>query len=562
MRRLLGPTRWLMIWVLAATLGGCGAEESGGGSGAGGPASGKNVDPSLAEPDVETPFPEFRRSLGEPEYLDPNKISENEGGTVTLDTFEGLYRYGPTADDIRPGVAERHEVSEDGKTYTFYLRKNAKWSDGKPVTAHDFVYSWKRLLDPATASRYTEIMSMIVGAEAFSKSSAAERDALREKVGVEALDDHTLKVDLLYPTPYFISLTAFYSFCPLPRHVIEAHGDQWTRPENIASNGPWVMIERKQQERIVTERNPHYWNPTKVPFERVVYRIFENQEPAHNLYKAGGLDFLDSRIPPNDLPTYIANQHPELHSQPQLAVYYYMFNVAEPPFDNVLVRRALNMAVNKPDIGRAVAKGGQAPAYSIVHPELASVGYRGPTGPTFDPDTARDLLAEAGFEGGEGFPTFKISYNTLEGHKQIAVFIQQQWKQNLGIDAEPDNMEWKVLLKKHQSKEFQVSRAAWIGDYIDPMTFLDLWRGANPQNHTNWSNDRFDDLIEQARREVNSEKRMQLLAEAEQIFIDEVPAMPIYFYVDHDLVKPWVSGHYPHLQDIHPARYFRITARP
>lgn len=505
---------------------------------------------------------EFRRSLGEPEYLDPSRISENEGGTVTGDTFEGLYYYGPTEDEVRPGVATGHTVSEDGTVYTFKLRADAKWSDGKAVTAKDFEYSWKRLLDPATASRYTAIMSMIEGAYAYSKSKPEDREALKDAVGAKAIDDHTFQVTLVAPTPYFLNLTAFYSFAPVPRHVIEEHQDDWTRPENIVSNGPWVMTVRKQKDRIVAERNPHYWDAENVPFDRVVYRIFETNEPAHNLYESGELDFLDSRVPETKLPGYIQNKFKDLRSQEYLGVYYYMFNIEKPPFDDLRVRRALNMAVNKVKIGKSIVKGGQQAATSIVHPGLSRVGYEGPKGDEFDPDRARELLAEAGYPGGKGFPTFKISYNTLEGHKLVAEHIQQQWKENLGITAEPDNMEWKVLLKKHEAKEFSVSRAAWIGDFVDPMTFLDLWEGTNPNNHTNWDNARFNQLIAESRLEPDPKTRLKKLADAEKIFNDDVPAMPIYFYVNHDLVKPWVSGYTAHLQDVHPARFFRVGERP
>lgn len=505
---------------------------------------------------------EFRRSLGEPEYLDPSLVTENEGGTVTGDTFEGLYYYGPTEKEVRPGVAMEHALSEDGRVYTFKLRPDAKWSDGKPVTAKDFEWSWLRLLDPATASRYSSIMWMIEGAEAFSKSSDEQREALRKAVGVKAVDDHTLRVTLVGPTPYFLKLTAFYSFVPVPRHVIEEHNEKWTRPENIVSNGPWVMTVRKQKDRIEAERNPHYWDAENVPFDRVVYRIFEKSEPAHNLYEAGGLDFLDSRIPETKLPGYIQNKHKELRLEEYLGVYYYMFNTKTPPFDDVRVRQALNIAVNKEKIGQSIVKGGQQPAESFVHPGLARVGYKGPAGAEFNPDRARELLAEAGYPDGKGFPTFKITYNTLEAHKAVAVYIQQQWKENLGINAEPDNMEWKVLLKKHEAKEFSVSRGAWIADFVDPMTFLELWEGSNANNHTNWDNARFNQLISDSRREPDATKRLAMLAAAEQLFLEELPAMPIYFYVNTDLVKPWVSGYVPHLQDNNLSRYFRVSERP
>lgn len=500
----------------------------------------------------------FIRSLGEPEYLDPGLMSESEGGIVARDTFEGLYQYGPTEKEWPAGVAERHEVSEDGKTWTFHLRKDAKWSDGVPVTAHDFEYAWKRVLDPVTASRYASIMWFLEGAKAYSESSEAERAAKRDAVGVKAVDDHTLEVKLVAPTPFFIQLTAFYSYSPVPKHVIEKHGDKWARPENIVSNGPWKVVEWTSHQQIVAELNQHYWDKDKLPFDKIIYRITQEQDPAHNMYVAGETDYLDSKVPTSMLPQYRKQKAPDLIQSPYLGVYYYLFNVKQPPFDNLKVRQALNLAVDKEAIGSKVAKGGQEEAWSIVHPGLASVGYKAPKAPDYDPDKAKKLLAEAGYPEGKGFPRFKISYNTLEAHKQIAEYVQQEWKKNLGIDCDLDNMEWKVLLKKHQEKDFQVSRAAWIGDYIDPLTFLELWEGDNSNNHTNWDNDQFDSLITQARQEADPAKRFELLSQAEAVFIEELPALPIYFYVKTDMVQPWLKGYQSHLQGIHGARYFKV----
>lgn len=502
----------------------------------------------------------FHRSLGEPEYLDPNLISESEGGIVTHDTFEGLFQYGPSHKEWLPGVAESMETSPDGRTLTFKLRRNAKWSDGQPVTAHDFEYSWKRVLDPKTASRYAGIMWVIEGAEAYNQSKDTDdRAALRDQVGVKALDDHTLQVKLKAPVPYFKQLAAFYTFMPVPKHVVEKHGDQWARPENIVSNGPWHVTEWSSQQHIIAVKNEHYWDQKAIPFDKIVYHITQENQPAHNMYLAGELDYLESRVPESVLPRYIKEKNPELETSPYLGVYFYMFNVTRKPFDDPRVRQALNLAVDKEKIGKFVVKGGQEAATSIVHPGLAEMGYDPVEGPEFDPDKAKALLAEAGFPDGKGFPRFQISYNTMEGHKLIAQFIQQQWKKNLGIECDLDNMEWKVLLKKQHEKDFSVTRSSWIGDYLDPMTFLDLWEGNNPNNRTGWANPEYDKLIAAAREEADPEKRLQLLHQAEAIYVRDMPAMPIYFYVKHDLVKPWLQGYTPHLQGVHPSRFFRIA---
>ncbi|MCA9561663.1 MAG: peptide ABC transporter substrate-binding protein [Myxococcales bacterium] len=563
----LAPAALCLTALSAMALGGCKSEpktpatgtakaEQKAGAAGEAPKAADKVDTSLRK---ERNPRIFNRSLGEPEYLDPGLCSESEGGIVTHDTFEGLYVYGPSHKVWTPGVAKSHTVSEDGLTWTFELRHDSKWSDGKPVTAHDFEWSWKRVLDPKTASRYAEILWFIKGAREYNlMEEGADADALRAAVGVKAKDDYTLEVQLVGPTPFFIQLTAFYTYAPVPRHVIEKHGDKWARPENIVSNGPWHVTEWKSRQSIKAEANPHYWDKANMPFDQINYLITEDNATAYTMYQAGDLDYIDSKVPEAVLPRLRKERDPELETNPYLGVYFYMFNVKEKPFDDVRVRRALNLAVDKSQIGKFVVKGGQEEAWTIVHPGLEEMGYPMPEGPEYDPDLAKKLLAEAGFPDGKGFPTFQISYNTLEGHKLIAQFIQQQWKKNLGVVCDLDNMEWKVLLKKQHERDFQVSRSSWIGDYLDPFTFLSLWEGPNPNNRTNWAQPTYDKLMADARVETDAQKRMQMLADAEKIFIDEVPAMPIYFYVKQDLVRPWLKGYTPHLQGVHLARHLRV----
>lgn len=502
----------------------------------------------------------FSRSLGEPEFLDPGLCSESEGGTVIHDCFEGLYIYGPNQATWPNGVAERHEISPDGKRYTFHLRRDAKWSDGVPLTANDFVWSWLRVLDPKTGSRYSAILWFIEGAREYNQSSDATAAGLREKVAVKALDDYTLQVDLVGPTPFFLSLTAFYTYAPVPRHVVEKHGDKWARPENIITNGPWKVTEWAQRQRITAVANPHYWDTAAVPFDKIVYRITQDQDPAYNMFLAGDTDYLDSKIPPSKLPKHRRENDPRLKVSPYMGVYYYMLNTREAPFNNVLVRRALNMAIEKVKIGKYIVKGGQDEAWSMVHPGLETVGYVKAKGDSFDPDRARELLAEAGYPEGKGFPNFKIIYNTSEGHKLVAEFIQQEWRKNLGISCDLDNMEWKVMLKKQHARDFQVSRMAWIGDYFDPLTFLDLWEGANPNNRTGWNNPEYNRLIAASMRETDVQARWGLLKQAEQIFCDELPVLPIYYYVKSDLLQPWIKGYDTHLGGVHASRWFTVKA--
>ena len=508
----------------------------------------------------------FHRSLTEPEFLDPGMCSESEGGAVLGDTFEGLFVYGPDHRDVRPGAATSIDVTPDGKTYTFHLRPGALWSDGVPVTADDFVWSWKRVMDPAFGSRNADFLSPIEGALAYAhsgKASEKARAALRDAVGVNAPDTQTLVVRLTAPTPYFKATTAFYTLLPVPRHVVEGAspgpgGKPWTRPGEMVSNGPWTLAEWRSRERIVLTRNDRYWDAAHTPFDRVVYHIAETDEPLHNMYLAGELDYLQGHVPTSVLPTYLKEKRPDLVVSPHLAVYYYIFNVERPPFNDVRVRKALNLAIDKRELGAFVLKGGQEAATSIVPPTIREIGYTPAQGPQADPEAARVLLADAGYPGGRGFPHIEIAYNTNEGNQRVAEFVQQQWKRALGVDASLENMEWKVLLKRQAAHDYGIIRSAWIGDYVDPLTFLDLWESRNPNNQSGYARPEYDRLIDRVRHEPDVTQRFGLLRQAEEMFLTDMPGLPLYFYVKFDLVQPWVKGFSPHLQDVHPSRYFRV----
>lgn len=502
----------------------------------------------------------LHRSLTEPQYLDPGIVTESEGGTVTFDTFEGLYVYGPSHDEMRPGVATDMEVSEDGTVYTFTLRQNARWSDGAPVTAHDFEWSWKRVMNPATASQYAAVMNIIEGAEAYNACQDEAACAhLRAAVGVRALDDYTLEVRLVGPAPYFQELTGFYTYAPVPRHVVEEHGDRWARPEHMVSNGPWTVTEWSSLQRIVAVKNPHYWDAANMPFDRIVYHISEEMQPHWNMYQAGELDLLlKNRIPPSVVPRMMRERPDDFRLSPFLSTYFYLFNAEEELFDDLKVRKALSLAIDKSKIGDFVLKGGQLPAVGPVPPALQDLGYEPAEGEIYDPIRARELLAKAGYPNGEGFPRIKISYNTDEGHKLVAEYVQQEWKKNLGIESDLENMEWKVLLNTMTNRDYQIARYGWIGDFVDPMTFLDLFESTNPNNRAGWKNDAYDALIDAARNEADPERRYEILQEAEALFLEEMPAIPLYYYVVQDMVKPWVKGYEPHLRGHHLAKYLRI----
>jgi len=462
----------------------------------------------------------FLRSLGEPEYLDPGLISESEGGIVTHDTFEGLYQYGPTHKEWLPGVAESHEVSPDGRTWTFKLRTNAKWSDGKPVTAHDFEWSWKRVLDPKTASRYAGILWFIEGAEDYNQNpesdDEAKSKALRDAVGVKALDDHTLEVKLVSPTPYFLQLTAFYTYAPVPRHIVEEHGERWARPEHIVSNGPWKVVEWTNNQRIVAEANPHYWDRAKMPFDKIIYLITQENEPAHNMYLGNELDYLESKVPTTVLPKYRRERFADFELTPYLGVYFYMFNVKKKPFDDPRVRQALNLAVDKEKIGKFVVKGGQEAATNIVHPGLAEMGYDIPKGPEFDPDKAKFHLDKSGYAGEI---LLRTSDNSFPGAPDASALFQQSLSTagiNLDIKREPNDGYWSEVWN---AQPFCTSY--WSGRPTQDQMLSTAYLSTADWNDTRFKNEQFDQLLIAARGELDPAKRTQMYADANSLIRDD-----------------------------------------
>jgi oligopeptide transport system substrate-binding protein len=531
-----------VLAVIGAACGGSAAESGGNGTLAG-----------RASPDTTV----FYKTIGEPEQLDPGFVMESEGGEVLATTFERLLNFNPEDMTLQPGVATSWTVSDDGLTYTFRLRPDAKWSDGVAITAHDFEYSWLRALAPETGSEVASLLWKIEGAEAYTKSTPENRAAAREAVAIEAANDSTFRVRLVHPVAYFDRYAAFAQLSPVPRHVIEEHGDQWSRPENMVSNGPWTVTEWATQQRIVAERNPHYWNAEAIPFDRVEYLIAQANMAQWNMFEAGQVDILN-RVPQTFIPRLRREQPPAFHEGPFLATYFYMFNVNEPPVDDVRVRRALNLAIDKSKIGTFVLKGGQDPGEGPTHPLLAGMGYTPPEAPAFDPQQARTLLAEAGYPGGEGFPPLKISYNTLESHKAVAEFVQQEWSKNLGVNVELENMEWKVFLDANREGDFQIARRGWIPGILDPKELLDIWKGDEPVNVSGWANARFDALLEESDRTVDQEARLELLAEAERVWLEDAPGITLYYYRQHNMVQPWVDGFAENMLAAYPTRHFSI----
>ena len=635
---------------------------------------------------------EFRFVNGtEPDTLDPQLATGSPEQRILSALFEGLTRRDAATLQPTPGVAERWEISADELRYTFHLRPNARWSNGTPLTAHDFVYSWRRLLDPALGAEYAYIIHMIRHAEAFntygtyvsalrgSIGTALEQLHREEPAGIEAakfqrvlsaagahaalqhsddstvhsllahrqgrvsreqvetlisrlepeaerleralaaaqthlgvdqgffaLNDHTLVVELRSPTPYFLELTAFYSTFPVPRQLLETAGSNrdWFLPGTIISNGPFNLERWIVNDRLRLVRSPTYWDREHVTLQSADVLPVENSATALNLYLTGAAHWLPGTYPVELVHRFRGRS--DFYSAPAMTVYYYRLNCERGPLRDRRVRQALNLAIDRELITNEVLGLGQLPAYHIVPPKMP--GYQQPKSSIrFDPDRARELLSAAGYPSGRNFPQLGILYNTLEVHKKIAEVVADQLRTHLGIEASAYNQEWQSYQQTMRAGDYDMARAGWVGDYLDPNTFLDLWVTNGGNNQTGFSSSRYDRLIraasnpssvvesseralalvsdreqlnellqqldaatsDAARSQLLRRLRLLMLSEAEAVLVqDEFPIIPIYFYVNSGFISPDVSGFYkpgetgnaPNPQDLHPL--YPISVEP
>jgi oligopeptide transport system substrate-binding protein len=493
----------------------------------------------------------FRLSnMVEPESLDPALVTGVPEHRIVANLFEGLTTPDPRDLAPRPGMAESWTVSKDGLTYTFKLRA-AKWTDGKPVTAGDFVYAWERVLNPKTGAKYAQQLYYVKNGEEYNKGRLTDF----RQVGVRAVNDRTLQVTLKCPTAYFLDLTSFYTLFPVPAWAIEAHGRDWAKPGKLVSNGAFRLVSWVPQKELVLEKNAAHWDAAAVKLQRVVFLPTDDVNTAFKQFLAGDSDWVP-QVPTPQIDT--ARSRPEFYVSPYLGTYYFRFNVAKPPVNDLRVRKALGMAVDRESLTRYVTKAGEIPSSSFVPAGMR--GYEGAKGLPFDVEAAKKLLAEAGYPDGKGFPRVELVYNTNELHRVVTQAVQQMWKQHLGIQVELANVEWKVYLSRQSALDYQMSRAGWIGDYVDPNTFLDMWITGGGNNQTGWSSKRYDELIARAAcRLVNPKERMQALQEAERTLVqEEVPVLPLFTYVNKGMLSKRVRGWHPNILDQHPLKYISL----
>lgn len=492
----------------------------------------------------------------DPKTIDPQLNSAVDGSTIIHNAFEGLMREDENS-KIVPGTAEKYEVSDDGTVYTFHIRKDAKWSDGKPVVAGDFEYAWKRALNPKVAAEYAyQLFYIKNGAAYYNQEKVGDKVATAEDVGVKVINDNTLEVTLESPVPYFLSLAAFPTYFPVRKDIIEGNEEKWTlKPDTYISNGPFKMSEWKEKESITFVKNENYWDAKNVKLETLEVRLIDDQITYLNAFKSGEIDVIESP-PQAEIPTLLDEGTAKIY--PYLGTYFYVINVSDKAKDvdpkaaealsNPKFRKALSLAIDRQLIVDKVAQGGQAPATSYV-----PAGILDSIGKEFQKDysskganieEAKKLLEEAGYPNGEGAPTITFTFNTDQGHQNIAQAVQDMWKTNLGINVELKNEEWAVFQDTRNNFQYSMARHGWIADYNDPMTFLDMWTTGNGQNNAGYSNKEYDKLIAQAKVELDDAKRTELLHKAEDILMDESPIIPLYYYTNVLCIDKNVKGTY------------------
>lgn len=569
----------------------------------------------------------------EPQYTDPQKVSGVPDGEIVRNMFARLIQIHPETGKVVPDLAEKWDVSEDGREYIFHLRPGLVWSDGKPLDAATVEWSWKRAVDPNTASVYAQMAHVIAHAKEFTnrylwvrnlpddfdidafKSEVAkitavtdwvssefvegymfdiagdadQKNELRKQVmrqfdarsygdrqikvsiadssvvQVKALDGNKLWVRLTGSLPYFLSLIDFNLFAPSPKHVIDkiakrdGKDDLWVRPENIACSGAYCLKELEFRHFRVFEKNPKYWDAQNVRIERVKMYHTESANTQLFMYRTGEIDWTGTAV---DVPSeYVEdlNHMKDYHNDPYLGVYFYAFNVDKKPFDDKRVRQALSKAIDRTALTGALG-GGQLPYANLVPEGLG--GYKGLDTPLFEPEEAKRLLAEAGYPDGKGFPkNIAITYNTLELHKQVAQAIQQMWRKHLNIEIELNNREWKVYLDDMTAGNYHIMRRGWIGDYLDPYTFLSLLMSEDGNNRTRWGSPEYDRLMFEGNNNADFDMRLQMFQDAEKIAIDEQAFLPLFIYVKIYFKKPYLRGFWPDYQGHHMWKFMWIDER-
>ena len=496
----------------------------------------------------------------EPSDLDPQTVTGVPESHILQALFEGLVSQDPQDLHPIPGVAESWEISPDGKVYTFHLRHNARWSNGDPLTSRDFIDSYRRILSPGLDAQYAELFwkdARVINAKAFYDHQITDFN----QVGFQAPDDYTFIVHLEDPAAYFLQMLNIYAWYPVHIPTILKFGKfdekstRWTRAGNLVGNGPFTLKAWKDQQEVVVAKSATYWDAAHVRLNEIHYLNTENIDVEESAFRAHLLH-LTAEVPQGKIDVYKKDYPDVLQDTPYLGVYFYRMNITNPVLKDKRVRRALAMAIDREAIVKYVTRGGQAPAYCFTPPDTA--GYTCTSSIPSDIPGAQKLLAEAGYPDGKGLPPVEILINTSQNHRAIAEAVQQMWTQNLHIRARIVNQEWKVYLDSTLSLNYCVSRTGWIGDYIDPFSFLSIMVTGGGNNETGFANPEYDRLLAASSAAVDQKARFECMQKAEAILLDEAPIMPLYFYTRVYLKQPSVRGWYANYLDVHMPQFIYL----
>lgn len=539
-----GKTKWslllVLMFVMSIFLSACGGNNTGSSksNGNGGSGNGKTKSGNSQMAKDQTLNINIAQ---EPPSLDPAQATDSTSFTVLKSVFSGLMRIGK---DGKPAmdIAKSVNTSSDGKTWTIKLR-DAKWSNGDPVTAQDFVYEWKHVLNPKTGAAYAYQMYPIKNAQ---KINDPKSKMSVDKLGVQAVDSHTLKIQLNRATPYFKQLLAFPTFYPVDMKVVKAN-PKWASDagQNYVTNGPFTLSKWDHKNEITLKKNSKYWNASKVHLDTIKMEMVNDSNTELTQYKSGQLDWAGSptgNLPLAAIPSLKSSG--KLHIKPIAGVYYYAFNVKDPIFKDKNMRYAFSLAIDRSSIVKNVTKGGQIPAMALVPPSMWSSnkkGYFKDNNVAKAKQYLKKGLKDLGYKSASQLPAITLSYNTSDAHKAIAVAIQNMWKQNLGVNVKLYNAEWKVYLDRMQKGNFQIGRMGWLGDFNDPINFLEIFKSVGGNNYTNWSSKQYASLLNKSYTESGSQ-RTQTMKKAEKLFMNDMPIAPIYFYTNTWLQKPYVKG--------------------
>ena len=498
----------------------------------------------------------------EPESLDPAIVTGVPEMRITKALFDGLTRLDARTARPVPALADRWDISADRRIYTFHLRTNAVWSTGEPITSADVVWSWRRVLSPATASDYAGQLFCIEGAEDYCTARTSDPS----RVGVRALDDYTVRVKLNMPVPFFPDVCAFPALAVVPRQTIEKYGDRWLSARPLPTSGAFQLGAWRLNDKVRLLRNPRYWDAEHTASAIIDVLPIGSPNTAFNLYATGAADVIwDKDLVPAELLDVLIRR-PDFHAFDFLGTYFFRFNVTRPPFTDPRVRRAFALATDKSRLVKKFFVTGEKPAFQLV-PDFTA-NYRPPERVAFDPAQARKLLAEAGFPGGRGFPRVEYAFPAAAGtadnmQGKIAVEIQQMWRDQLGVQVGLRQIERKIFYNAQSRLDFDMSGGSWVADYDDPNTFLDLFTGGSGNNRTGWKSERYDDLIHQANLQTDPGRRTDLFRQAEELLVnEEAPIVPLYFFGGFNFFDPArIQGIYQNALDEHPMQFIRKTGR-